>query len=51
MAQIDHSKGDEMATQEKHILAVKPDQQSAKLVYPGKRALTGETVFVDLWVK
>ena len=51
MAQIDHSESDEMTAQEKHILAVKADQQSAKLVNPGKRSLTGEPLLIDLGIK
>ena len=40
-----------MAAHEKHIVVIKADQQGAKLVDPGERALAGEAVFVDFGVK
>jgi hypothetical protein len=51
MTEVDHSEGDEMSPQEVNILPVKANQQVAKLVYPGKRPLSHETVFIHLFVE
>jgi len=40
-----------MSTKEVDIFAIKADQQSAKLVDPGKAALTGETLFVNIRIE
>ena len=51
MAQIDHSESDVVATHEVHILAIKTYEQSPEFVDPGKGALAGKTVFVDVWIE
>lgn len=48
MAQIDHTKGDKMSTHVIHILAVIANNESAKLVKPGKGAFTRKTMLVNV---
>lgn len=51
MAQVDHRESDVVATHEVHILAIKTDEQSSEFVDPGKGALTGKTMFVDVGIE
>ena len=51
MAQVDHRESDEVATHEVDILAIKTDEQSPEFVDPGKGALTGKTMFVDVGIE
>lgn len=51
MTQVNHGKSDKVTTHEKGVAAFKTQQQGAKLVNPGERALTGETAFVDVRVE
>lgn len=51
MTQVDQSKSEMVSGQENSSLQVKTNQQGAKLVNPGKRALTNKAVFVHLSVE
>jgi len=51
MAQIDHSKGDEMSAKETRISAFEPYQQSFEFIDPGKRSFRSEAVFVDFCIE
>ena len=51
MAQIDHSKNNEMSAQEESILTIEPYQQGFEFINPSKSSFTSETMFVNLSIE
>lgn len=51
MTQVNHGKSDVVTTEKVGILAIKTDQQSAKLVNPGETAFTGKALLVHLGIE
>lgn len=51
MTQVNQSESEMMSAKKIGVLAVKTDQQSPELVYPGETALTGEAAFVDFGIE
>jgi hypothetical protein len=51
VAQVDHGQGNVVATHEVYILAIRSHEQIPESVDPGKGALAGKTMFVDVGIE
>ena len=51
MAQINHSKSNEMSAKKEYILTIEPFQKSSQFIHPSKRPITREAMFINLGIE